>query len=103
MHAENYVSVKYRRTSAAAISAEYAELVSVIGSAGTGTDRNLASHRSLLEIEQHLTAGHELFGNRKFQQAIEEYKIVQGLAYRLLNPSFPVGLSIRPDVVVPIR
>ncbi|EIV91294.1 tetratricopeptide repeat protein [Frankia sp. QA3] len=100
--AENYVSVRYRRASSAVITAELADLESV-AAAGDARDSNLRSHRALLEIEQHVTAGHELFAAGTFRQAIQEYQIAQGLAYRLLSPSFPVAVSTRPGLSLPIR
>ena len=102
-NAENYVSVKYQRASAAVISAEFEAITAVISASGSVKDSNLDSHRDLLEIEQHLALGHELFAKRNYQQAVAEYKAVQALAYRLLNPSFPSGVAVRPDLIIPIR
>jgi tetratricopeptide (TPR) repeat protein len=102
-NAENYVSVKYQRAPATVIAAEYVDLVRVIGTADGGKDGNLDSLRKLLEIEQHLAAGHELFHKRKYQHALDEYKLAQASSFQLLNPPFPKGVAIRPDLVFPIE
>ena len=101
-HPENFLTVKYQRASAAQVAMEFNELASLTGS-GLDEDRTLDSHLRLLDIEKHLTSGHELFGKGKFQQAIEEYKLVQGFALRLLSPAFPVGLSQRPELKIPVE
>ncbi len=57
----------------------------------------------LSDIEYHLTRGHELFHQRRYQEALREYKITHASIYQLVEPSFTPEVAQGSDVNLPVR
>jgi len=94
---ENYLTIRWLRLSSSSIANEFASL-SQISSVNTTVDANVESQLKLLEIEQHLTKAHEVYFQKKYQQAIDEYKLAECLIYQILDSSFPLAAARRPEV-----
>jgi len=56
----------------------------------------------LREIELHLTLGHEHFHAKRYQLALKEYLLAQGLIYKLLEPEAPVYPGIKTETFVKV-
>lgn len=94
-YAENYVTVRWQRQDYASIAARYEGLVAV-------GDVTRVPEQKLLEVEQHLAAAHEHYFSCRYLKAIDEYKLAQGLIYKLLTPSFTLEIATQPGVKIPI-
>jgi hypothetical protein len=95
---ENYLTIRWQRLPTALIAMEHANLSQLSIVSGTEVNANVESQRKLLEFELHLTNAHELYFKRQYQQAIDEYKLTQGLIYQMLNPSFPIAIAHRAEI-----
>lgn len=95
MHAENYLTLRWQRRSAAALESE----LTAARADGVREDGGDAPSRAkLLEIEHALAEGHEHYQAGAQERAIDAYKRAQGLVYQLLFPSFPIQAATRADI-----
>lgn len=100
-YSENYLTTRWQRSSTKAIALELSKVVN-LGQISSGSDTNLAAQQKLLEIEGHLSYAHELYLQAQYSQAIDEYKLAQGLIYQMMFPSFTISVASRPDAVFPL-
>lgn len=61
------------------------------------------SSAQITKIEYHLTLGHEFYHQRKYHNALHEYKTALALVYQLLKPTFNPDLALGSDVMVAVK
>ncbi|HLL77835.1 MAG TPA: hypothetical protein VK421_21440 [Pyrinomonadaceae bacterium] len=89
---ENFYTYKYQRLPAARLAAEYEGLVK--------EDKKTAA--LVTEIEYHLARGHEHFYKRRYYEALTEYKLAEGLIYKLTKPGFDPGVTLGSDLTLSV-
>jgi len=61
------------------------------------------SSAQITKIEYHITRGHEFYHQRKYHDALTEYKIALALVYQLLKPTFNPDLALGSDVMIAVK
>ncbi|MCC7209505.1 MAG: hypothetical protein IT323_19505 [Anaerolineae bacterium] len=93
---ENYVSAIAWDARNAAIAAE------ILALSPSPTTGGSIPAEKVAEVQSHLSTANSLFLNRRYQPAIDEYKLVQGLIYNLITPRFNPWDALRAGVVMPV-
>lgn len=100
---ENLLSTRYVKGTLDDISWSYQSLAGLAEAPGADKDSNVQTRRKLAEIKFHFARANSFFYTRKFQQALDEYKVTQGLVYGLIQPSFNPDLSLNPALILPLH
>lgn len=96
---ENYITIRDMRQSSAILSEEMEDIMRL---SKVDNDADLLARLKMLEIKLHLAKANELYHKGQYQNALMEYKIVQGLIYTLLQPSVPKNIGLKPEVSFPV-
>src|SRR6188508_2925444 len=98
---ENFVSIRWQRFETESITAQLAGLAELVANENGEKDANINSQVKLLEIEEYISKGHDLYFKQQYQGAIDNYKSAQGLIYQALKPAFPFHLTRHPAIEFP--
>lgn len=97
---ENLVTYRYDRDVVDVLRAELDDYTRVDKE---GKDSNIASQKKLSQIEYHLAKANGLYYKRKFQEALKEYKYVQALVHKMLDPGIKPGIYRNPKFDIAIN
>lgn len=96
---ENLVTYRYDRDTIDILRAELDDFTRV----DDNKDSNIASQKRLSQIEYHLAKANNLYYKRKFQEALKEYKYVQALVHKMLDPGIKPGVFRNPKFDIAIN
>nr|WP_320192893.1 hypothetical protein [uncultured Desulfobacter sp.] len=97
---ENFVVYRPKMSALDTLSKAYETLDSLMDK--NNSDSNLAAQKLTAQIKLHYAKANELYFTLQYQEALNEYKTTQALIYKLMNPSFNLGVELYPGFELPV-